>query len=421
MPSTENISPFHFDMSISISPTPLLLSAEGRATLETRYRSALLDDVIPFWLRHGIDHQYGGLLSCLDRDGTVIDTDKSIWAQGRTAWMLASLYNSVEARSEWLEGARHCLDFVRKYGAGPEGKLWFSVTQDGHPLRMRRYVYSEAFAAIGSAAYARATGEERALEDAKRYYATYLRHSFEPGVMPAKTESSTRPSQSVGALMFALVTAQEIRLDVGEQSVSGRTLSEWIRHCITRIERYFMKPDIKALLEVAGPNGEVIDHGDGRTLNPGHALECAWFIMREGRWQNDQSIIQLGLNILEWMWPRGWDEEFGGLRYFADLYGRPVQEYWHDMKFWWPHNEAEIVTLLAWQHTGEARYAEWHQLVHDWSFSHFPDPEYGEWFGYLHRDGSPSSSLKGSLWKSCFHLPRMLFLNWRLLQSDAKF
>ena len=54
-----------------------------------------------------------------------------------------------------------------------------------------------------------------------------------------------------------------------------------------------------------------------------------------------------GLTILDWMWQRGWDEEYGGMFYFRDLRGLPVQEYWHDMKFWWPHNEAIIATLLA--------------------------------------------------------------------------
>ena len=97
------------------------------------------------------------------------------------------------------------------------------------------------------------------------------------------------------------------------------------------------------------------------------------------------------------MWERGWDEEYGGLFYFRDLRGLPVQEYWHDMKFWWPHNEAIIATLLAWKLTGDAKYARWHRLVHDWSFQHFPDPEYGEWYGYLHRDGSVSSASKATV------------------------
>ena len=170
-------------------------------------------------------------------------------------------------------------------------------------------------------------------------------------------------------------------------------------------------------METVGVNGEVLNYFDGRQLNPGHAIECAWFVMREGQLRDDNQLIQLGCQMLDWMWERGWDPEFGGLFYFRDLRGLPVQEYWHDMKFWWPHCEAIIATLLAWSLTGEAKYATWHQQVHDWSFRNFSDPEFGEWFGYLHRDGRKSNTLKGSLWKGPFHLPRMLHTSWNILAS----
>jgi N-acylglucosamine 2-epimerase len=202
--------------------------------------------------------------------------------------------------------------------------------------------------------------------------------------------------------------------------VSGKSCTEWIDASIAEIERDFLKPDHKALMEIVAPDGAVIDHLDGRTLNPGHAIECAWFILREGALRSDRRLIALGTTILDWMWERGWDEEHGGIRYFVDLRGLPVQEYWHDMKFWWPHNEAVIATLLAWKLTGERRYAEMHRLVHDWSFAHFSDREHGEWFGYLHRDGSVSQPAKGNMFKGPFHLPRMLWYCWGLLEGSKE-
>ena len=171
---------------------------------------------------------------------------------------------------------------------------------------------------------------------------------------------------------------------------------------------------------MVAPDGGIIDHAERRTLNPGHAMECAWFIMQEGRLRGNDSYVNLGLQILEWMWARGWDSTHGGLLYFTDLRGLPVQEYWHDMKFWWPHCETIIATLLAWKLTGEARYAAMHQQVHDWSFAHFPDREHGEWFGYLHRDGSLSQPAKGNQFKGPFHLPRMLWICARELESSLQ-
>jgi N-acylglucosamine 2-epimerase len=332
--------------------------------------------------------------------------------------MFATLHNTVERRAEWLEASRSCLDFIRRHCFGPEGKMWFSVTRDGRPLRMRRYVYSESFAAIANAAFAKATGDAQAAEDAAKIFGTYLLYSFEPGVMAPKFEP-TRPAKGIGPHMIGIVTAQELRANLGDVRVSGRTCSEWIDASVAEIERDFLKPEQQALMEQVAPDGSIIDHFDGRTLNPGHAIECAWFILHEGKLRGDRRLIQLGCTILDWMWARGWDEECGGLFYFRDLRGLPVQEYWHDMKFWWPHNEAVIATLLAWQLTGDAKYARWHQSVHDWSFAHFPDPEFGEWYGYLHRDGTPSVRLKGNLWKGPFHLPRMLwYCGWQILSPE---
>ncbi len=389
---------------------------ESTGELARLYRDTLLDDVIPFWLRHGMDREHGGIITSLDRDGTVTDTDKSVWFQGRSAWMLATLCNTVEKRAGWLDAARSCIEFLRRHCHSPGGKMWFTVTREGRPLRMRRYVYSESFAAIGHAAYAKAAGDSQSADEAARDWEAFLHHSFTAGAMPPKTEPGTRLMKGIGPRMIGIATAQELRENLGDITTMGRTCTEWIDEFISEIERHFFKPELRALMETTGPEGEVIDHADGRTLNPGHAIECSWFIMHEGALRKDQRLIRLGIDILDCMWERGWDAEHGGLLYFTDLRGLPVQEYWHDMKFWWPHCEAIIATLLAWKLAGEARHQEMHRLVHEWSFRHFSDPEHGEWFGYLHRDGSISSRAKGSLFKGPFHLPRMLWLCWRLLE-----
>ena len=391
---------------------------QHRRKLAGIYRDTLLTNVMPFWLQNGLDRDYGGYLTALNRDGTVIDTDKSIWFQGRGAWTFATLYNTVEKRTEWLDAARSGIEFLRCYGSSPDGKLYFTVTRDGKPLRMRRYVYSESFAAIANAAFARATNDERAEIDARNFFANYLKFSYGNGLIPSKIDQSTRATRGIGPFMITIATAQELRANLGDCVVNERTCTEWIDWAIDSIEKYFVKPDPGVVMEVVGLNGEIIDHFDGRQLNPGHAIECAWFVMHEGKLRDDRRLIGLGLCMLEWMWKRGWDEEHGGLLYFRDLHNLPIQEYWHDMKFWWPHCEAIIATSLAWSLTKDDKYARWHELVHEWSFNHFPDPEYGEWFGYLHRDGRISTHLKGNMWKGPFHLPRMLWYCWQLLEGE---
>ena len=385
------------------------------STLRNTYRDGLMADTLPFWFPRAVDAEHGGFLHCFDRDGSLLDTDKSVWVQGRVAWMLLTLYNTVEKRPEWLEWARGGLEFIDRHCFDTDGRMFFHVTRDGRPIRKRRYAYSESFAAIAHAAYARATGCDRSATRAQELFDQFTRWNFTPSLMPPKF-TETRPMIGMGPRMITIVTAQELRANLGENPV----LTGWIDRCIDEIQRWFVKPDIRCVMESVGPGGEIVDHFDGRMLNPGHAIEGAWFIMHEGKYRNDTGLVRLGCDMLDWMWERGWDSEYGGIFYFRDVYGKPVQEYWQDMKFWWPHDETIIATLLAWQLTGDQKYARMHRLVHDWSHRHFADPKHGEWYGYLHRDGRVSVPLKGNLWKSFFHHPRMQWYAWQLCEEVEK-
>ena len=378
------------------------LSDNRREDLLRTYRDGLLKDVVPFWTQHAVDREFGGFMMCLNRDGTVLDTDKGVWQQARAAWLFGELYNNVEPRDEWLELARSGVEFIDRHCIDPaDGRMWFQVTRNGQPIRKRRYAFTESFAAIAYGELARATGSDEYAEKARRAFRRFIDHHANPqGVEPKFTE--TRPTRGIGFPMITINTAQELR-----QSIGLPDANDWIDRSIDTIRRYHVKEDIECVMETVSPDGKLIDHFDGRTLNPGHAIEGAWFIMWEGRHRGDSELIELGCRMLDWMWQRGWDDEYGGMLYFVDVKGLPVQEYWHDMKFWWPHNETVIATLLAWSLTGETKYADWHTKIHDWSYQHFPDREHGEWFGYLHRDGRLSVPLKGNLWKGPFPPPQL--------------
>ena len=374
------------------------------------YRDGLLSDTLPFWIDHCVDRQHGGFMMSLDRDGSVIDTDKSVWQQGRFTWLLGELFNNVDPRSEWLELARHGADFIDRYCFDPaDGRMWFHLTRDGRPIRKRRYAFSESFAAIAYGELAQATGDPSYAAKARRTFQAFVDHNLNPQNTPPKF-TDTRPMRGLGFPMITIVTAQQLR-----ESIELPEANDWIDRSIATIRDFHVKAEIECVMETVGEDGEILDHFDGRTLNPGHAIEGAWFIMSEGKLRGDDSLIELGCQMLDWMWARGWDHQYGGLFYFTDVYHKPVQEYWADMKFWWPHNEAIIATLLAHQLTGQAKYADWHRQVHDWAYSHFPDAQHGEWFGYLDRSGRVTKSLKGSFWKGPFHLPRMQLVCWQLL------
>lgn len=393
------------------------------------YSKQLLLDVLPFWMKHGIDPAMGFFTS-LDQFGNLLDSDKSVWAQGRGCWMFGKVLNTLsDSKSKPnsidldlnltdLETIlRDGISFLEKHCFDPtDGRMWFQVAQDGTPIRKRRYSFSESFASIAFAEAYRFFKTDHFKELAKKCLDEFLLSGTR--VHPFPKSTNARKLKSIGFPMISIVTAQELRESIGLENAN--TI---IDDAIEEIKNDFVCEQHAAVLETVymKPSSEQFQHHDGRQLNPGHAIEAAWFILEEGKIRKRQDYIELGLKILDWMWELGWDKQHGGILYFVDVLGKPVQEYWQDMKFWWPHNETIIATLLAFQLTGDTKYQQWHQLVHDWSFGHFADPENGEWFGYLHRDGTVAQTAKGNLWKGPFHLPRMLYKCWQMgsAASDA--
>lgn len=377
------------------------------------YRDGLLEDTIPFWMEHSVDRAAGGFLTFLDRDGSVFGTDKPVWLQGRIVWLFSKLYNEVEPREEWLELARHGLDFLLGKCFDEDGRMFFVVDREGRPIRKRRYVFSEVFGIMGLAEYARASGEDWARQKAAGLWDLMLHYHRTPGLLEPKVHPVNRPMKSHAMPMILLATAQVIR-QVDDRPIYNSVIDQ----SLDEVFNDFCKPEMQAVLENVGPNGEFIDSPEGRSILPGHAIETAWFIMEEGRYRNKLELSMEALPILQWSLDRGWDREHGGgLLYYTDLKDLPCTQYEWDMKLWWPHTEALYATLLAHHLTGDPTWAQWHKTVHDYTYSHFPDSEYGEWFGYLHRDGTVSHRMKGNLWKGPYHLSRMQMLSWKLLEE----
>lgn len=390
----------------------MLYSKTDLAQLRDFYQRQLLENTIPFWFPRSYDREYGGYLLMRDGNGELLDDDKAVWIQGRAAWMLSTLYNTVAPEPEWLEGAKYGIDFLQRHCFDTDGRMFFHMARNGQPLRKRRYFFSETFAVIATAAYAQATGSETVAEFSRELFGKCLEYASNPGLLPAKF-TGARPARGIGIPMIMMNTAQQLRATIGDNRCDA-----WIDRWIQEIETFFVKDDIRCVMETVAPDGSIIDHIDGRTLNPGHAIEGAWFILHEARHRgNDPHLTALGCRMLDYMWERGWDKEYGGILYFRDVYDKPVQEYWQDMKFWWPHNEAIIATLLAYLMTGNDKYARWHQQVHNYAYGHFHDKKNGEWFGYLHRDGSIAQTAKGNLFKGPFHLPRQEWYCLQILQE----
>ena len=375
------------------------------------YKEDLLGNILPFWLEHGLDKVNGGIYTCLTRTGELMDSTKSVWFRGRFAFTCCFAYNHVEKRQEYLDAAKLTLDFIEQHCFDTDGRMYFEVAADGTPLRKRRYIFSESFAAIAMAEYSKATGDHTYAEKALALFKDMRRFLATPGLLPPKYEPTVQ-TQGHSITMIMINVASCIR-----KVIADAELDRQIDESLHALKTCFIHPEFKALLETVGPNGEFVDTLNGRVINPGHCIETAWFLFDVATERGDKELTRLALTVLDWSWEWGWDKEYGGIINFRDCKNFPPQDYSQDMKFWWPQTEAIIANLYAFKLTGEEKYLKRHKQVSDWTYAHFPDAEYGEWYGYLHRDGSVAQTAKGNIFKGPFHIPRMMTKAYMLCQD----
>lgn len=369
------------------------------------FRKALLEDVIPFWERHSIDHECGGYFTCLDRRGGVFDTDKFVWLQARQVWMFSHLYNVVERRESWLEIARHGAEFLRRHGRDAEGNWYFSLNREGMPLVQPYNIFSDCFAAMAFAKYAIAAQDDQARQIATDTFQSILRRRDNPKGMYSKAYPGTRPLKTLSIPM--ILTNILVEMDA---QLPDETVRQMLTDCAQEIIENHYDPTHGLLFERVGPSGEHSDTFDGRLLSPGHSVECMWFVIegavRSGNSEMIPRAEQIILNSLEF----GWDREYGGLFYYMDALGKPPEKLEWDQKLWWVHAEALVALAVAYRETRNPRCMEWFERMFEYTWPRFPDPEHGEWWGYLNRRGEVLLQLKGGKWKGCFHVPRALWI-----------
>jgi len=384
----------------------------GFGHLSDLYRDELLNNVIPFWEKHSCDMELGGYFTCLDRDGKVYDTDKFVWLQGRQVWMFATLYNNVKKRGRWLDIAESGAKFLSRYGHDTDGNWYFSLTREGKPLIAPYNIFSDCFAAMAFGQMAKATGSKDYADLAINTFNNIILKSDNPKGIYNKNIAGTRPLKGFSLPMILCNLSLEI-----EHLLDKDVVNKTVERCIYEVTEVFYDKGSGLIMENVKPDGSFSDTFEGRLLNPGHGIEAMWFIMDLAARKNDKSLAEKAVKITLDILDKGWDREFGGIYYFLDISGKPLQQLEWDQKLWWVHIETLISLAKGYYFTGTQDCLTWFDKVHDYTWSHFPDRQYGEWFGYLNRRGEVLLPLKGGKWKGCFHIPRGLYQVWKTFEK----
>lgn len=231
------------------------------STLAQQYKSALLDDVIPFWMRYSLDNESGGYFTCLERDGTPFDTDKFIWLQARQVWTFSMLYNRLERRTDWLEIARHGAQFLCEFGMDDRGYWYFVLDRAGRPLVQPYNIFSDCFAAMAFSQYAIASGDDFAMQLAKQTFNNIIERTSNPKGIYNKQVPGTRPIKGFALPMILANLTLELEPLLAEELVEVQT-----DHAIHEVMEVFLDQRSGLISEFVDPSGGQVDLFDGRLL-----------------------------------------------------------------------------------------------------------------------------------------------------------
>jgi N-acylglucosamine 2-epimerase len=378
--------------------------------LYRQYRGLLLDDVVPFWFRHGIDWEHGGVLSCIRDDGSLVSGDKFIWSQARSVWTFSALYNRIEKRPEFLRAAENSIRFLLANGRDQDGRWVYHTTREGGVIEGPTSIYTDCFVVYGFSEYYRATKDERLLSIALETFDRVRRRVDEPDFNETAPYPLPFGWKNHGIPMILSDVANELA-----QTTSDSRIDALADEYVARVMNHFVRPDRKVILEFLTTSYEELPPPAGTFVMPGHAIESMWFVMHVASRRGNKELVRRAAEVMRWHLELGWDKEYGGLYLSRDVEGNQPYLPHSEMKVWWPHVEALYGALLAHHLTGEPWCLEWYEKVASWTWAHFPAPEFGEWRQRLNREGKPTAEIVALPVKDPFHLPRGIILILQLL------
>jgi len=383
--------------------------------LLTFYTNHLEREVMPYWTKHCIDWENGGVNNILRDDGSVISTDKFMWSQGRALWTFSALFNDYNRDTEWLKVADNIARFIFRYYDNGQGGKAFKLHADGSTADVEYSIYVDAFIILGLCEYYRATGNSRAMDIASCIYSRTAQILEQGSDLPTKPHRIPDGMQSHGPFMIFAYVYHELGIIFGRGDILHHSLK-----LAEIIMTQHLDPDTLDFREFVIPGGAFSDSDAGKTFLPGHIIESMWFMERIYSYHKKPERVATAMKVIKKYIEAGWDREYGGIFLACHIDGGTPVWHMHDSKVWWPATEALYALLRAFEVTRDVEFLDWYRKVHRYAFDKYPDREYGEWHQNLDRRGNVIPCVVRELQvKDPFHLPRALIYSIATLRRLA--
>jgi N-acylglucosamine 2-epimerase len=398
--------------------------------IATHCQTALIDQCLPFWLKHACDGLGGGYFDYLTADGKSIDANKSVARQAEQVWAFAYLYTHIDAQPDWLDHALHGADFLAEHAHTAQMGCYTYLDRIGKPALAPASPYplmhDPLTGARVAAAYAQvyqATGDDQWAMLAKQTFQALLRH-YQTGREAMVNAASDQPqplrhlSQPV-ALLRALVDARSLFVITDWKEAAEPLLDELLNEFLDK------RHDI--LREYVGVGGAFSNTPEGRRVATGLTMEAASLLIDVGAMLSNRKLTLQATNwclrTCEWAWPTRPDsrtEERQGLARWMDWKDQPLFFEGYNHRLASDHLLALAALSNGYWHTRHPEAPRWIKRLHEYTFQYFPDAQHaGSWHLSLTSQHHPASQFKATAETGCYALIRGLAATWQHLDQCA--
>lgn len=391
-------------------------------------RRHLESAIVDFWYPRTIDRANGGYLLAFDRHNARLPNgSKLIVTQARMVWLYSRLAEFGVRREEMRAAAAHGYRFLLDRMRDPRhgGFAWQVDETGARVLSARKVTYGQSFALYALAAYARATADERALDQAAQLFALLDAHAYDPKhggyievrepdwtAVPADTASPIGGPPGA-KLMNTHLHMMESVAEYYRTSHDARA-RERLHELIAIESNSVVRKDLSACTDPYREDWTPILDAATSVVSYGHDLENIWLIVdaNDALGQTSAPYVDLFRHMFDYSMRYGWDAEQGGFFYRGPFHAAATDR----KKVWWVQAEALVSALTMFRLTGDARYADIFHRTWQWITTRQADTAGGDWFAEIWPDGSVHGA-KADQWKAGYHNGRALIESIRLIES----
>ena len=402
-------------------------------TMKQEMRAVLEDNILRFWMEYMQDHEHGGFYGRMDSHNLLHpEADKGAILNARILWTFSAAYRVLSQLSTFRSAqgdASHLknyqlstyLDiatrakryFIDHFIDPAYGGVYWSVDYTGQPKDTKKQSYAIGFAIYGLSEYARATGDQEALEHAIRLYHCLEEHALDHD-HGGYIEALTRDWQPISDMRLSAYDAnypksQNTHLHIIEPYANlyrvwpSAELAQSLRELITLFTDKILNPATHHL--------DLFFNMDW-TRSPellesyGHDIECSWLIHEAALVLGDKEILACVEPIVRSVAAaseKGLRSD-GAMIHEANLTAGTVD----DDRHWWVQAEAVVGFVNLYQHFGDEEALG--KALRCWQYikEKLIDTEHGEWYWSRYADGTLNTvDDKAGFWKCPYHNGRM--------------